>query len=74
MASLGYKINSAVRLDMIAGYRENESDFLTNQEEMPIVLATQYNLVHHERESSRRASPGPPSPTAGLDHGRLPVR
>ncbi|HXR92509.1 MAG TPA: TonB-dependent receptor [Steroidobacteraceae bacterium] len=50
-ATLGYRIAPGLRLDVIAGYRQYESDFFANQEEMPIELASQYNLTHHEQES-----------------------
>jgi len=49
LGKLQYRINEALRLDLIAGYRTYQSDWMADGDQMPIDLNHTYNLQGHEQ-------------------------
>jgi len=47
LGKLQYRINDGLRLDVIAGYRTYESDWMADGDQMPIDLNHTYNLQGH---------------------------
>ncbi|MBK6672719.1 MAG: TonB-dependent receptor [Proteobacteria bacterium] len=49
LGKLQYRINDGLRLDVIAGYRTYQSDWMADGDQLPIDLNHTYNLQGHEQ-------------------------
>jgi iron complex outermembrane receptor protein len=51
LGKMQYRINDGLRLDVIAGYRTYQSDWMADGDQMPIDLNHTYNLQSHEQKT-----------------------